>query len=78
MSVAAATVLTAFYGDGPLSVSSDALPGNTRAFGNFQGAAEEAGLSRIFAGQHTSIDVNAGDHLGHQIAEFVLEQPYGD
>ncbi len=78
VSEAAATVLTAFYGDGPLSVSSDALPGNTRGFNNFQAAADEAGLSRILAGQHTTIDVNAGDHLGRQIAQFVLDQPYGD
>jgi len=78
VSEAAATVLTAFYGDGSLSVSSVALPGTTRSFGNFGAAAQEAGLSRIFAGQHTSIDVNAGDHLGRQIAEFVLDQPYGE
>jgi hypothetical protein len=75
-SEAAATVLTEFYGNQPLSVSSDALPGG-RSFPNFQAAAEEAGMSRIFAGQHTSIDVGAGNVLGRQIAEFVLAQPFG-
>ncbi|HEX4862932.1 MAG TPA: vanadium-dependent haloperoxidase [Acidimicrobiales bacterium] len=76
-SEAAATVLSEFYGDQPLTVSSDALSGTTRSFNSFQAAANEAGLSRIFAGQHTSIDVNAGDVLGHQIADFVLSQPFG-
>ena len=32
----------------------------------------EAGLSRIFAGQHTRIDHVAGLELGHDIAQFVL------
>ena len=39
--------------------------------------ADEAGQSRIFAGQHTSIDVNAGNVLGHQVADDVLGQPFG-
>ena len=77
VSEAAATVLTEFYGDVPVTVASDALTGTTRGFPSFQAAANEAGLSRIFAGQHTSIDVNAGDVLGHQIADFVLSQPFG-
>jgi membrane-associated phospholipid phosphatase len=78
ISTAAATVLSAFYGhDHALTVSTDALPGVSRAFGSFEAAADEAGMSRIFAGQHTSIDVNAGSALGQQVARFVLDQPYG-
>jgi membrane-associated phospholipid phosphatase len=77
ISQAAATVLTAFYGETPLTVTSSAVPGATRSFQDFQGAANEAGMSRIFAGQHTIVDVNAGDALGHEIAEFVLDQPFG-
>jgi hypothetical protein len=78
ISEAAATVLSAFYGpDQALTVRSDALPGVTRSFGSFQAAADEAGLSRIFAGQHTSIDVNAGSALGRQVARFVLDQRFG-
>jgi membrane-associated phospholipid phosphatase len=78
VSEAAATVLTAFFGpDQALTVSSDALPAVTRSFGTFQAAADEAGMSRIFAGQHTSIDVNAGSALGQQVARFVLDQPFG-
>jgi membrane-associated phospholipid phosphatase len=73
ISQAAATVLTAFYGDHQrLTVSSDGDPGVTRTFHSFQAAANEATLSRIFAGQHTMIDLVAGQQLGHQVANFVL------
>jgi hypothetical protein len=78
ISAAAATVLSAFYGDFTgLSVTSPALPGATRAFPNFEAAADEAALSRILAGQHTRIDVNTGLRLGGQVARFVLDQPFG-
>ena len=78
ISAAAATVLAAFFGrDHPFSTGSDGLAGVTRSFPSFQAAADEAGMSRIFAGQHTSIDVNAGDVLGQDIARYVLDQPFG-
>ena len=44
----------------------------TRSFTSFSAAAEEAGLSRIFAGQHTRLDHVAGLALGHDVAGFVL------
>src|SRR5689334_891572 len=73
ISEAAATVLAAFYGDHQhLAVTSDGDPGVTRSFGSFQAAANEATLSRLFAGQHTMIDLVAGQHLGHQVAQFDL------
>jgi hypothetical protein len=77
-SEAAATVLSSFYGSfyghrEQLAVTSDGLPGVTRTFTSFQAAAEEAGLSRILAGQHTRIDHVAGQKLGRQVANFVLE-----
>ena len=73
ISEAAATVLAAFYGDHrQLTVTSDGDPGVTRSFGSFQAAADEATLSRLFAGQHTMIDLVAGQHLGHQVAQFAL------
>jgi membrane-associated phospholipid phosphatase len=73
ISEAAATVLAAFYGDHrQLTVTSDGDPGVTRSFGSFQAAANEATLSRLFAGQHTMIDLVAGQHLGHGVAQFVL------
>jgi membrane-associated phospholipid phosphatase len=71
ISQAAATVLAAFYGDRqPLVIR---LGGTTRTFGSFQAAADEAGLSRIYAGQHTRIDHQAGQRLGAQVAGFVLD-----
>ena len=55
-----------------LTVSSDALPGVTRHFDTFGAAATEAGLSRIYAGQHTRIDHDAGITLGTNVAHLVI------
>jgi membrane-associated phospholipid phosphatase len=74
ISQAAATVLSAFYGNHQrLTVTSAADPGVSRTFGSFQAAANEATLSRIFAGQHTMIDLVAGQQLGRHVADFVLD-----
>jgi hypothetical protein len=73
ISAAAAVVLASFYGDEQrFSVTSPAFPGVTRSFTSFAAAAEEAGLSRIYAGQHVRFDHVAGLKLGHEIARFVL------
>jgi len=70
---AGAEVLASFYGDGQhFSLTSPALPGVTRSFTSFNAAAQEAGLSRIFSGQHTRLDHVAGLELGHDVAGFVL------
>jgi hypothetical protein len=67
-------VLASFYGDGQrFSIASPALPGTTRSFTSFSAAAEEAGLSRIYAGQHTRLDHVAGLTLGASVARFVLD-----
>jgi membrane-associated phospholipid phosphatase len=74
ISAAGADVLAGFYGDKQrFSISSPALPGVTRSFSSFTAAAKEAGLSRIYAGQHTRIDHVAGLALGHDVARFVLD-----
>jgi hypothetical protein len=74
ISEAAAVVLTQFFGNRvDLTVHSDALNGVSRQFASFQDAATEAGLSRIFAGQHTRIDHEAGLTLGSDVAKFVLK-----
>jgi len=74
ISAAGADVLASFYGSNDsFSVTSPALPGVTRSFTNFSDAAQEAGLSRIFAGVHTRLDHLAGLALGHNVAGFVLE-----
>jgi hypothetical protein len=73
ISAAGAEVLASFYGDDqPFSVTSPALTGVTRSFSSFTAAAQEAGLSRIFSGQHTRLDHVAGVDLGHDVAGFVL------
>jgi hypothetical protein len=73
ISAAGADVLARFYGDNDsFSVASPALPGVTRSFTSFSDAAQEAGLSRIFAGVHTRLDHLAGLALGHEVAGFVL------
>jgi PAP2 superfamily len=73
ISAAGADVLASFYGNNDsFSVTSPALPGVTRSFTSFSDAAQEAGLSRIFAGVHTRLDHVAGLGLGHDVAGFVL------
>jgi hypothetical protein len=74
ISAAGAEVLASFFGNRQrFSVTSPALPGVTRWFTSFSAAEVEAGLSRIYAGVHTRIDHEAGLHLGHDVAGFVLE-----
>ncbi|MFH9350847.1 vanadium-dependent haloperoxidase [Kitasatospora sp. NPDC017646] len=72
LSQAAATTLAGFYGaQHQLTVTSK---GVTRTFAGFQDAATEAWLSRIWSGQHTSIDNQFGQQLGTQVAEFVAHR----
>jgi PAP2 superfamily len=74
ISAAGAAVLSSIYGnDFPFSVTSPALPGVERSFVSFSEAAEEASVSRIYNGNHTRIDQVAGENLGHDIADFVLQ-----
>src|SRR4051794_13553342 len=73
ISAAAATVLANAFGPrADITVTNDSLPGTTRHFRSFQDAATEAGLSRIYAGQHTRIDHDAGATLGTKVARLVL------
>jgi PAP2 superfamily protein len=73
ISAAGADVLASFFGNNDsFSVTSPALPSVTRSFTSFSDAAQEAGLSRIYAGVHTRLDHVAGLALGHDVAGFVL------
>jgi hypothetical protein len=45
-----------------------------RSFSTFGDAAQEATLSRIFAGQHFRFDLAAGQQLGREVAEFVVDR----
>jgi len=69
ISEAGATVLSFYFGDQfSFDVSSESLAGVSRHFTSFSAAAEEAGLSRIYAGQHFRTDHIAGKSLGRQVA----------
>ncbi len=72
ISKAGATVLGFYVGNRfTFDVTSESLAGVTRHFTSFSAAAEEAGLSRIFAGQHFRTDHIAGKDLGGQVAESI-------
>ena len=55
------------------NVTSEVLPGVERSFASFSAAAEEATLSRIFAGAHFRNDLTSGHRLGRDVADFVLD-----
>ena len=77
MSAAGATVLAAFFGNRDhVQVASSALPGTVRTFDSYSGVATEAGLSRIFAGQHFRFDHVEGLELGRDVAQFVLHHAH--
>ena len=74
ISAAGAEVLRFYFGKRfTFDVRSESLAGVTRHFTSFSAAAQEAGLSRIYAGQHFRSDHVAGKDLGHQVAESVDE-----
>jgi PAP2 superfamily len=73
-SSAAATVLAFSFGDKfSFDVTSEVLPGVTRHFTSFSAAKREAGLSRIYAGQHFRFDHLAGLRLGREVSRSVEE-----
>jgi hypothetical protein len=73
ISAAGAEVLRLVLGDLiTLDVTSESLAGVTRHFTSFSAAGEEAGLSRIYAGQHFRFDHVAGKRMGQQVARSVL------
>ena len=75
ISFAAAEVLRLTLHDQlTFDVTSESLAGVTRHFTSFSGAAEEAGLSRIYAGQHFRFDHNAGKQLGSLVAILVVSK----
>jgi membrane-associated phospholipid phosphatase len=73
ISFAGAQTLLSFFGDQfDFSVTSEVLPGVVRDFHSFSAAAEEAGLSRIYAGQHFRSDHVAGRDLGNDVGKLVF------
>jgi hypothetical protein len=72
-------VLRSFFGRDhfDFDVTSEVLPGTVRSFASLSAAAEEATLSRIFAGQHFRFDLTTGHRLGREIADFVVDNLFG-
>ncbi len=75
ISAAGAEVLTSFFRKHHFAfdVTSEVMPGKTRSFTSFPAAAEEATLSRIFAGVHFLFDLTTGQRLGDDVADFVVD-----
>jgi membrane-associated phospholipid phosphatase len=75
ISAAGAEVLTSFFRKHHFAfdVTSEVLPGKTRSFTSFPAAAEEATLSRVFAGVHFLFDLTTGQRLGDDVADFVVD-----
>jgi membrane-associated phospholipid phosphatase len=75
VSAAGANVLISFFGKRhfEFNVTSEVMPGVDRLFTSFSAAAEEATLSRIFAGQHFRFDLSRGQRMGREVAHFVVD-----
>jgi PAP2 superfamily protein len=75
ISASGASVLFSFFKGShfDFTVTSEVLPGVDRPFTSFSAAAEEATLSRIFAGVHFRSDLTTGQRLGSDVADFVLD-----
>jgi membrane-associated phospholipid phosphatase len=75
ISAAGASVLISFFDSDhfDFTVTSEVLAGVTRSFTRISAAGEEATLSRIFAGQHFLSDLTAGQRLGRNVADFVVD-----
>jgi len=55
------------------NVTSEVMPGVERSFERLSAAAEEATVSRIFAGAHFRFDLTTGQRLGRDVADFVVD-----
>jgi hypothetical protein len=75
VSAAGADVLAGFFHNDhdSFAVTSEVLPGVERSFTSFSAAADEASVSRIYAGQHFRSDQVAGQRLGQRVATYVLQ-----
>ena len=75
ISAAGAEVLISFFHKHhfEFDVTSEVLPLAHRSFASFQAAANEATMSRVFAGVHFQFDLTAGHRLGSDVADFVVD-----
>jgi hypothetical protein len=79
ISQSAAVALRDFFGTDRLdfSLTTPSLPGVARSFQSFSQAADEAAVSRIYAGQHFRYDEDAGQALGDEVGDFVVHSILG-
>lgn len=75
ISAGADAVLESFFNGNQFNfnVTSEVLAGVERSFTSFSAADQEATLSRIFAGVHFRTDLTAGQTIGREVADFVLD-----
>jgi hypothetical protein len=74
VSAAAATVLTAYFGDAtPFSIDSEKLPGVLRSFPSFSQAVLEINDARVFGGIHFRNAVLDGNTLGRAVGNYALQ-----
>jgi hypothetical protein len=75
ISQSAAATLRDFFGTDLLdfSLTNPSLPSVVRSFQSFSQAADEAAVSRIYAGQHFRYDEDAGQTLGDEVGNFVFD-----
>jgi hypothetical protein len=76
VSSAAAEMLTYIYGDGVAYTDSTELEYGlpVRSFTSFKQAAQEASMSRVYAGIHYRSDCDKGNEQGKKVAEVVLRK----
>jgi membrane-associated phospholipid phosphatase len=74
IATAGAVVLGSFFNADQFSfnVTSEVMAGVQRSFTSFSATAEEATLSRIYAGVHFRTDLTAGQRLGTEVAQYVV------
>jgi membrane-associated phospholipid phosphatase len=74
IATAGAVVLASFFDTDQFgfNVASEVMAGVQRSFTSFSAAAEEATFSRIYAGVHFRTDLTAGQQLGTEVAEYVV------
>ncbi|GJE35349.1 vanadium-dependent haloperoxidase [Methylobacterium oxalidis] len=68
----AAKVMTDFFGPIPFSATSETVPDVVLRFDNFDMAAREEAMSRIYAGVHFAYSTEAGLVMGSQVGDVVL------
>ncbi len=73
VSGAAATVLARYFGgdDFTFTLESETLPGVTRSYADFSGAADEANDSRVYGGIHFRSACRDGRAAGNAVGNFV-------